>query len=195
MQTGECRSGQWSSWDDRDNPGGTGDWELIHLRHDYEELCKTPEAAEARVVSTGAMVTNQVVDFGPTGLACQNEQQIDGQCLDYQVRFCCAAQNTGPMTLGHCNNGKWSAWQNTDHPSGTGDWDINPPCENVSGVEGRIAQTLATSTHQDVHLSLNGLWCVNKDNDGGCLDYEVRYCCAGIDDEPPSLLFMIVSGE
>ena len=91
MQTGECRSGQWSPWDDRDNPGGTGDWELIHLRSDYEELCKTPEAAEARVVSTGAMVTNQVGDFGLTGLACQNEHQVDGQCLDYQVRFCCAA--------------------------------------------------------------------------------------------------------
>jgi len=96
LSAGEC-SGEWSSWNDRDNPSGTGDWELVHLRADYKELCKAPTAAEGRIVSTGAMATTEVVDFTVNGLICKNSDQHDKSCLDYEVRFCCRGMFMTPL--------------------------------------------------------------------------------------------------
>jgi len=186
LQTGDCRCGQWSSWSNYAsyNSEKPGDSELLVDRPDYYigGICKRPEASQARVVSTGTIFTNQIVRFGLHGLVCMNENQVDGQCLDYEVRFCCA--NEGPttyMALGHCS-GQWSDWVNTDDPSGSGDFNIlTRPCMYFggysTGVQGRIVQSLATSTHQVINLSLWGLWCINEENHGTCLDYEFRYCC------------------
>jgi len=73
---GEC-NGTWSSWDDRDDPSATGDWELLHLRHDAKELCTEPTAVEARVVGTTQMTTTQNVALSLTGLSCQNDNQLE----------------------------------------------------------------------------------------------------------------------
>ena len=99
---GECTTGSWSAWDDRDNPSATGDWELIHDRHDYASLCKVPEAVEARVVGTGEMTTHQNIAFGLNGLACKNEDQFGEMCLDYEVRVCCPGNFLKFLTSLNC---------------------------------------------------------------------------------------------
>ena len=53
LQLGECE-GEWTAWDDRDDPSGNGDYELIHLKSDYEEICQSPSAVQARVTETGS---------------------------------------------------------------------------------------------------------------------------------------------
>ena len=58
LQYGECgrlglQYGEWTSWDDRDDPSGQGDYELIHLRSDFKEICKNPSAVQARLTETG----------------------------------------------------------------------------------------------------------------------------------------------
>ena len=88
LTIGECDA-KWSSWNDRDNPSATGDWELIHLREDYSNLCAAPEAAQARIVGTGETHTTQNIEFGVNGLVCKNADQQGELCLDYEVRFCC----------------------------------------------------------------------------------------------------------
>ena len=88
LTIGECDA-KWSSWNDRDNASGTGDWELIHLRADYSNLCAAPAAAQARIVGTGETHTTQNVEFGVNGLVCKNADQQGELCLDYEVRFCC----------------------------------------------------------------------------------------------------------
>ncbi|CAH1797604.1 unnamed protein product, partial [Owenia fusiformis] len=78
----------WSSWIDRDDASGTGDW---------EDRVMHPIAIECRTVGTHipASRTNQV--FMSTadcsvqgGLVCQNSDQNYGsRCLDYEVRYLC----------------------------------------------------------------------------------------------------------
>ena len=88
LEVGTC-TGQWSTWDDRDNPSGTGDWEQIQFRHDADSLCDNPSAVQARVVETGAMETTQNVQIDLNGLVCQNNNQVGEMCWDYEVRVCC----------------------------------------------------------------------------------------------------------
>merc|ERR1712130_860200 len=185
LQEGECTTGQWSAWDDRDDPTATGDWELIHDRADYESLCKVPEAVEARVVGTGAMNTHQNVNFGLNGLSCKNEDQNNEMCLDYEVRVCCPGEV--PLKLGECtDNGSWSSWFDHDNPSGTGDWELlqdrRDACAAPVAIEGRLVGSHATTTTEDISITLTapniGLVCQNENQgDGSCLDYEVRFCC------------------
>ena len=86
LSIGKC-SGTWSTWGDRDNPSGVGDWETLNYRKD---VCEKPIAVEARIVSSQIMVTSQNVQFSLTGLVCTNENQPAGEyCLDYEVRYCC----------------------------------------------------------------------------------------------------------
>ena len=90
LDVGTCneRTSFWTTWNDRDNPSATGDWELLHLRPDARLLCRDPLAAQARVVGTTALETTQNVSLTQTGLSCINAENPEG-CFDYEVRFCC----------------------------------------------------------------------------------------------------------
>ena len=89
LSDGDCpRNGVWSSWSDFDNPGGTGDWEL---RQDRTDVCDIPVAVEGRVVGTHEETTSENVRVDIVqGIWCENQNQEDGSCQDYEVRFCCA---------------------------------------------------------------------------------------------------------
>ncbi|XP_037332539.2 cartilage intermediate layer protein 1-like [Pungitius pungitius] len=83
----------WTSWYDRDNPSGTGDWELLSdLWTEYPgQICNMPVAIEAYTISgTPASLTGDVYTSHPVyGFVCVNNQQKTGSCLDYKVRFMC----------------------------------------------------------------------------------------------------------
>ncbi|XP_023816898.1 cartilage intermediate layer protein 2-like [Oryzias latipes] len=64
----------WTEWFDRDNPSGSGDWELLSdLRKENPgKICETPQY------------------YNPTqGFVCRNEDQTFKKCWDYEVRFGC----------------------------------------------------------------------------------------------------------
>lgn len=86
---GKC-TGTWSSWGDRDNPGGTGDHEFLDKRHDTNQLCEHPIALEGRIKGSEETVTTQNVKLSLKGLHCKNNKQGRGKnCFNYEVRFCC----------------------------------------------------------------------------------------------------------
>ncbi|XP_019635854.1 PREDICTED: uncharacterized protein LOC109478626, partial [Branchiostoma belcheri] len=97
----ECPSGSWTDWFDRDDPTGTADSEILtDLRQDYPgQICATPTAVHARVISTQqeASLTGQHFSSYDTtaGFLCRNVDQLDGMCLDYEVRFCCSDVGKG----------------------------------------------------------------------------------------------------
>lgn len=88
-------SGTWTGWLNRDAPSGTGDWEtLADFRASGFNICgtATPIGIECRTTTGGVDYRNtgEVYSCQPSvGGICQNVQQPDGACFDYEVRFLC----------------------------------------------------------------------------------------------------------
>ncbi|CAH1247321.1 VWA2 [Branchiostoma lanceolatum] len=114
---------RWTQWFDRDNPSGVGDWESLYglvngnpvgLRPEYPgKICPMPTDVHARVIATQqeASLTGETFVYYDTanGFACRNQQQRDGRCLDYEVRFCCpdpyCPNGDKPLPDWHCGRG------------------------------------------------------------------------------------------
>ncbi len=84
----------WTQWFDRDNPSGTGDWELLaNLLQEYPEanLCEVPTGIECRQTNGAPLSAagEKVTCDALVGLICKNADQADGACEDYKVRFLC----------------------------------------------------------------------------------------------------------
>ena len=107
----------WTQWYDRDNPSGSGDYELLNnLIKSYPSICAHPVNIECQT-TTGKSIdeTGEVVICDTaTGFYCKNSNQPDGKCnYDYRVRFDCATNTsettcTSACTLGQstCNANK-----------------------------------------------------------------------------------------
>lgn len=85
----------WTSWLNRDLPGGAGDYESRSL-FPANQVCAAPTAVQARIRGTttifvpGNATPHKLSNFSPLdGLVCQNAQQTAGTCGDYEVRFNC----------------------------------------------------------------------------------------------------------
>ena len=92
-------SGWWTKFYDRDDPtsGYPGDFELLDtLRNENpDKICSNPTAIDARVVGnhTNYNQTGQTLIVAPQmALGCFNDEQPNGTCLDYEVRFCCRSE-------------------------------------------------------------------------------------------------------
>lgn len=91
----------WTEWLDRDNPGGTGDWETFASFKRSGEVCDNPTAIECETTSgedyasTGDKVTCTVED----GLKCKTWENSGG-CEDYRVRFYCGNDYSGDTSTG-----------------------------------------------------------------------------------------------
>jgi len=85
----------WTKWYDRDNPSGTGDWELLsNLRSENPgQICPYPLYIEAVTTDTLTPALSTGENFSAynptTGFVCRNKDQKDRWCRDYKVRFGC----------------------------------------------------------------------------------------------------------
>ena len=96
QSTPEC-SGTWTKFFDQNNVDDTGDSETFRdLNNAFPgQICPSPSAVDAQVVETDRdyRTSGQVVQVDTSsGLLCLNEQQSNGRCLDYRVRFCCPSK-------------------------------------------------------------------------------------------------------
>ena len=178
LTAGHCDSGSWTGWGDYDNPSGTGDWELLQDRTD---ACPAPTVVEGRVKETHESTTTEVVRVDVAkGIWCENKNQIDGSCMDYEVRFCCTKSmlfvclftlclltiiDVTKLQDGECKSGKWTAWDDRDNPGGSGDWEIlnlrsdyGTICKEPSAVQGRVVETGAMETTQVVRVWVRNPW-------------------------------------
>ena len=82
----------WSDWYNRDNPGGTGDYETLKvLRKINPGICEKPSAIECQTIK-GVNYTQsgeKIVCSPEIGAVCINKYQKDKICEDYKVRFYC----------------------------------------------------------------------------------------------------------
>ncbi|XP_068433350.1 mucin-5AC-like [Clinocottus analis] len=179
----------WTPWYDRDNPSGTGDWELLtDLRKENPgKICQKPLAIQAQTL-TGLSVAaagNVIYKNDLSGFVCRNKDQSKGKlCQDYRVRFRCP--------LSYCKiKVCWTPWHNRDHPSGTGDWETladlrreNPGkiCQKPLAIQAVTTDTNtpAASAGNVIFYSspTKGFVCRNQDQScGRCRDYRVRFRC------------------
>ncbi|XP_033999777.1 cartilage intermediate layer protein 2-like [Trematomus bernacchii] len=84
----------WTDWFDRDNPSGSGDWELLsNLRKEYPgKICENPlmKVVTTDTVTPAISTGENFFIFNPTqGFVCRNKDQKKGGCRDYKLRFGC----------------------------------------------------------------------------------------------------------
>ncbi|XP_038629499.1 uncharacterized protein si:dkey-205h13.2 isoform X1 [Scyliorhinus canicula] len=174
-----------TEWFDSDNPSGKGDYEdLVNLRKEYPgQICSNPTACE--IETTSGLSASNTADNIPqcnisSGFACVNEEQNDGNCEDYRIRFIC------PESFCNCK----TEWFDRDNPSGKGDYEdlfnlrkeypsqicsIPTACE-VETTSGIPASNTGDNIPQCSIVS--GFICVNEEQeDGACEDYRVRFTC------------------
>ena len=193
LSDGECDQDTdwWGEWLNSDDPNGAGDWETLG-GFDQSFVCENPKAIEARRTdsSTTPLVTHISKELG---FWCINDEQDGSPCADFEVRVCCPKYQAGS----DCNEEGfgWTQWTNRDDPGDTGDWETlssygtSDVCSSPIGVEARMAdatmmasigQSSSVMTHIDSSL---GFWCLNEENQGGCPDYEARFCCPALSGE------------
>ena len=113
-------------------------------------------------------------------------KMMEGKYIWFVELFIFAMFTTGP-TIVHPDC-QWTAWINTDRPTfGNGDMEtiskirqIHQFCASPAMIECRDVHShtpVKDSTQKVTCDLMNGLKCLNWDNAGDCLDYEVRFFC------------------
>ena len=94
-----------TGWLNRDNPGGTGDW---------ENAAALVSSTECQIIATGQSTVGMAgYTCTPSGSVCQNTAARP--CQDTKVRF------TFDDKRGHAHT---TPWLNRDNPGGSGDWEL-----------------------------------------------------------------------
>lgn len=91
-RTIQVNKATWTPWLNRDNAGGSGDWELLSDFVAAGQVCATPLAVECQTTSgVDWTLTGQVYScsVAADGGVCKNADNGPAGCLDYQVRFLC----------------------------------------------------------------------------------------------------------
>ena len=76
----------WKNWD-QVTTFGTGDKETPQPK-ELPASCNRI-GTQGRITESKETVTSQQVKITLEGLVCLNENQIDDDCWDYEIRFCC----------------------------------------------------------------------------------------------------------
>ncbi|KAF3849963.1 hypothetical protein F7725_019682 [Dissostichus mawsoni] len=183
----------WTDWFDRDNPSGSGDWELSSdLRKENPgKICDYPLYIEVVTTDTMTPATSTGENFyifNPTqGFVCRKKDQKSRECRDYKVRFGCPcrrpAEPCGVLSVAivatlflelPCDYAThiqcWTDWFDRDDPTVTGDWETFSDLYNEN--PGKICpKPLAIEA-----TTLSGLMCwtdwFDRDNPDGSGDWE-----------------------
>ena len=165
--------------DASDNALTTGDWETINSFGEHK-VCSMPSAVQAYPIDrTAGSTLNTHIDAS-IGFWCIKDEQPDGLCADFAVRFCCPKYRSGSCEQ---DDHEWTDWLDRDDPVGDGDYENRHAfpdvdvCNNPTSIDARARSSGSTAvTHIDLY---HGFWCLNDEqpNGEGCADFEVRFCC------------------
>ena len=187
VSCGECNAtsgiNEWSEWLDTTNPSVVGEWETVNSMMRFK-ICDNPSGIEARRTdpsSADALITHVDPLYG---FWCSNHEQVNNTvCPNFEVRFCCPSEQLNGDEADQCeipNSGwAWTQWFNRDDPSDTGDWELITSFSDVDICQyPRAIKAQSSGPQQYTHIDLEkGFWCINSENEQGCNDYEVSYCC------------------
>ena len=127
----------------------SGDWETVASYSDGD-VCDKPIAVEAQKV-LGSTGSEAVVHIDENeGFWCLNEEQgSNGDCADFEARFCCPTPITDELNVTYIMDGTcddpsydWTDWKNSGLPGADGDWETlgrfgrNDVCRNPTAIQG-----------------------------------------------------------
>ncbi|CAK8685030.1 unnamed protein product [Clavelina lepadiformis] len=196
----DASKGVWGDWEDISTPSG-------RKQDDDESLdsqtstCEGPIAIQVHTLGgTPARETGEVFrKFSVTaGFLCMGNDQRNGRCQDYQVRYFCkkigrSTRNPPPNTPAPSSAFVWTNWLSVDRPSGDGDQEYlfnvvsrNGFCRHPVQIEARTVRShIPASFTGDIFTAFShtiGLECRNIIQPSRrCNDYEVRYRCRSTD--------------
>lgn len=181
-------------WLNRDDPGGTGDYERLSDfeadkqdgKNDFSKLyCDNPSFIQVRRVGSSIVLNSKSFSYVRAfnlqdGLVCNNSDFPDNhpyKCFDYQTSYKC--------------DGEWTKWYDRDDPSGSMDNEARPLleglCENPTDIKARYKAPVAGEPWMGPYygprdrfkqFDNKGLLCKNEDQDDGkCSNYSVRFMC------------------
>ena len=166
---------EWSDYINNDGPDGIGDWESRS-----DTVCASPTAVEASLVSDPFGLINQNIHIdNDLGVYCLNDEN-DGACEDYAVRFCCPTSAEGTCsTYGY----SFGDYLNSDDPDGQGDLELNTNhgshlvCDAPEAIKAKQVNETEPESDAFTRISVSeGFVCLN-DAFNTCNDHEVTYCC------------------
>lgn len=175
-------------WYSTDTAGGGGDYETIRRlkEHVPQYSCDNPIDFQVKEKKSGYVFSAKTPEIfdkfnAKQGLKCNDSEQADGRCDNYEVSYLCGGSNIVPQ---------WSNWLSQDNNLNDGQ-DNEPIPVNVcaSGspigirtrVINRIYEYLGSPQIPYNFTLTKGFSCLN-DNNGpagqtNCKDYEVRMTC------------------
>uniref|UniRef100_A0A672IKR7 WxxW domain-containing protein n=1 Tax=Salarias fasciatus TaxID=181472 RepID=A0A672IKR7_SALFA len=178
----------WTPWLDRDDPDKKGDWEL-HSQFLEEKrcfVCPNPTDIDVTTVKGNSVASTGEVIFqkDSKGFICRNEDQPDGRCCDYRVRFACHA----PFCDRVCN---WTRFFSRDNAFAKGDYELlsdlrvdfpGEICDDPVAIEAVTVDTLTPAIHtgDNIHIYCpsKGFVCRAEDQPSHrCHNYKVRFGC------------------
>jgi len=181
---------KWSQWFDKDDPTKKEDHEtLANIRGKWpKRVCKNPVAIEARLTDDRFITQskNKLFAFSASvGLRCRNVDQPGKKkvkCKDFKVRWLCKTDPDAP-------DAKWTKWLNRDKPTFKEDHETFQAFKDDGEEEVSDCVPIATNvlladgshisvSGNKVHMSASGGFrCVNSENEGMCMDYQVQFLC------------------
>ncbi|XP_008322770.2 uncharacterized protein LOC103389224 [Cynoglossus semilaevis] len=183
---GQC----WTDWFNDDDPSIDGDSETLTdlLTAHPDQICLEPIEIQVRTESGENMEsTGDVIFVANTslGFICNNADQADGMCEDYQVRFQCPVE--------FCDQAPkcWTEWFSGDEPtSGNGDFEtlsflqsLYPGLICNSPLKIQVKTVLGATVESTRDLiavvdATTGFICYNTDQPHDmCQNYQVRFQC------------------
>nr|XP_039267313.1 uncharacterized protein LOC120342514 isoform X1 [Styela clava] len=185
---GSCTKGDaWTRYYNVDNQDEEGDFETLEdLRNLFPKLiCDSPKAIDVRIAKGNKphfRSKESLYISLADGFRCYNDEQKDGVCEDYKVRFCCPKQ---PL----CEEpSSWTGWLNRKRGRSFGDRETleyhktnNNVCDHPLSIRARLNGSKKPYWFGNNIIEISpiiGLICRDADqSDRRCRDYSVSFCC------------------
>lgn len=114
-----------------------------------------------------------IIFYKMVSFYCLNQEQDNGQCADFKVRYCCPkTQIDSCSTKGY----EWTSCFSRDTAAGS--FEPNQVCSNPIGA--RVTDTEEDGgSHDDFYLGVGGYICLNQEQSdpAGCSDHAISFCC------------------
>jgi len=173
----------WTSWLDRDNPSGNGDYETLTDFINSGQSCENPSKVEWKTVN-GEKFSSQNLHVDKSfGFYCLNSENPSG-CKDYEVRFYCGVDEPAENICADSDGG-WNYYVKGEVKNNENS--VTDLCNKYSGILEEYACDDANG-----NILMRDIKCDNGCVDGACVlpTNEYSSCVDGFEEDQNCVLYV-----